>query len=86
MEKYEGFVVKSRAGRDKGLLYLVINTDGEFVYVANGDTRKVEIPKKKKLKHNQKTSYYAHNIRERLLAGGLVENHEMRKALAEYLK
>lgn len=86
MEKYEGLVVKSRAGRDNGKLYLVIKTDGEFVYVANGDTRKIENPKKKKLKHIQKTSYYAENLRARLLASELAENHEVRKALAEYLK
>lgn len=86
MEKYEGLVVKSRAGRDNGQLYLVIRTDGDFVYVANGDTRKIEAPKKKKLKHIQKTSFYAEDIKIKLLENKLVENHEVRKALAEYLK
>lgn len=85
MENYEGLVVKSKAGRDNGKLYLVIKTDGEFVYVANGDTRKIENPKKKKLKHIQKTSNYAEKLRAKLLAAQLVENHEVRKALAEYL-
>lgn len=86
MEEYEGLVVKSRAGRDNGQLYLVIKTDGDFVYVANGDTRKIESPKKKKLKHIQKTSFYAEDIKIKLLENKLVENHEVRKALAEYLK
>lgn len=85
MENLIGLVVKSRAGRDNGRLYVVISTEGEFIYVADGDVRKTDNPKKKKLKHIQKTNHFAEQIKNRLEAGEVVENFEVRKALAEYL-
>ena len=51
-----GSLVYSRVGRDKGTLFLVIATDGEFAYLTDGDTRRLEKPKKKKLKHINKTN------------------------------
>lgn len=85
MENLIGLVVKSRAGRDNGRLYVVIKAEGEYIYVADGDVRKTDNPKKKKLKHIQKTNQFAEQIKNRLLAGEVIENFEVRKALAEYL-
>lgn len=48
----EGSVVISTAGRDKGrkmVVYRVI--DPEYVLVVDGDLRKIERPKRKKIKH-----------------------------------
>jgi len=56
MEIERGSLVYSIAGRDKGNLFLVLKRDGDFVYLADGDLRKVENPKKKKLKHVNKTN------------------------------
>ena len=85
MEVTEGLVVKSKAGRDNGKLFIVIKTEGDFVYVANGDTRKAENPKKKKLKHIQITSYICEGVQDNLRNNGIITNSELRKALAEYL-
>lgn len=47
-----GQVVKSRAGRDKGRILLVLEIfDKEYVLVVDGDLRKIDNPKKKKVKH-----------------------------------
>ncbi len=47
-----GQVVKSRAGRDKGNFFLIINViDEENVLIVDGDLRKLDKPKQKKLKH-----------------------------------
>ncbi len=47
-----GQVVKSRAGRDKGNIFLVLNiVDEEHVLIVDGDLRKLDNPKKKKIKH-----------------------------------
>lgn len=47
-----GRVVRSTAGRDKGRLFLAIGVfDEEHLLIADGDLRKVEKPKKKKLRH-----------------------------------
>lgn len=47
-----GQVVKSRAGRDKGRIFLVLDIiDDQYVLVVDGDLRKLDNPKKKKMKH-----------------------------------
>ena len=47
-----GNVVLSKAGRDKNHLYIVISQiDSEYVLVADGNTKTINNPKKKKLKH-----------------------------------
>ncbi len=56
MEIERGSLVYSISGRDKGNLFLVLKRDGDFVYLADGNLRKVENPKKKKIKHTNKTN------------------------------
>lgn len=47
-----GQVVKSRAGRDKGRIFLVLKViDHENLLIVDGDLRKLDKPKQKKLKH-----------------------------------
>ncbi|NMB27270.1 MAG: hypothetical protein GX987_04385 [Tissierellia bacterium] len=47
-----GQVVKSRAGRDKGNIFLVWSIlDETHVLIVDGDIRKLDNPKKKKVKH-----------------------------------
>lgn len=56
MEIQSGSLVYSIQGRDKGSLFLVLKKEGDFVYLADGDQRKLENPKKKKIKHINKTN------------------------------
>lgn len=53
MDDLLGQLVVSLAGRDKGCICAVVGSADEegFVYIADGRLRKVENPKKKKLKH-----------------------------------
>lgn len=52
MEIKEGAVVVSAAGHDKGGIFAVIGfSHGEYALIADGKVRKIEKPKKKKLKH-----------------------------------
>ena len=46
-----GSVVKSIAGHDKDRFYVVLRTEGDFAYIADGKVRKLAAPKKKRLKH-----------------------------------
>lgn len=47
-----GQVVKSRAGRDKGNVFLVLEIlDDKHALIIDGDLRKLDNPKKKKVKH-----------------------------------
>ena len=79
-----GTVVRSKAGRDKGDLFIVLRTENNYAYIANGILRKVERPKKKKLMHLQPTNFVSPLIAELFEASEEVENFQVRKALAEY--
>ena len=70
-----GSLVYSRAGRDKGTLFVVLSLANGYVYLSDGDTRRVENPKKKKLKHINKTNRVVSLDFENLT------NSEVRKAL-----
>ncbi len=84
MEVSAGMVVRSTAGRDKGDLFIVISREGDYAYLANGELRKVDRPKKKKLKHLQPSHTVSEFIRNKLETAGKVTNSEVRKALSEY--
>ena len=52
MDNLLGQLAISLAGRDKGVICAIVGTAEEgYVLIADGRTRKVERPKKKKLKH-----------------------------------
>ncbi len=54
MERYRiGMLARSTAGHDTGHLYIIINVDHTYVYLADGRIRTLEKPKKKKRKHVQ---------------------------------
>ncbi len=53
---------RSLAGHDKGKLYVIIQLDETYAYLADGDHRPAERPKKKKWKHIQPD----HHIYEKL--------------------
>ena len=51
MDITTGCVVISRAGHDKGVVYLVVDVKGSKLLLANCDTRKITNPKSKNIKH-----------------------------------
>lgn len=54
MKRFEkGMLVKSKAGHDKGKVYVIVGMDETYVYVVDGRLRKLENPKKKKYRHVQ---------------------------------
>lgn len=48
-----GMFAISKAGHDKGKMYVVIDEENDLLYLADGKIRKLENPKKKKKKHLQ---------------------------------
>ena len=77
MDIKKGSLVYSRAGRDKGTLFIVIDKEGDWVYLADGNIRKAEKPKKKRLKHINKTNKMAEIDFEN------ISDSMLRKALAK---
>ena len=49
----KGQVVYSKSGRDKRRPFIVVDSDEQYVYLVDGDLRKLEKPKKKKFMHVQ---------------------------------
>ncbi|MCH5209685.1 MAG: KOW domain-containing RNA-binding protein [Oscillospiraceae bacterium] len=84
MDIIEGSIVRSIAGRDKGDLFIVLSREGDYAYLANGELRKVDRPKKKKLKHLQGSHSVSEFIQNKLQTTGKVTNSEVRKALSEF--
>ncbi len=80
MEYRIGQIVRSTAGRDNGKAFIVIKTEGNYVYVADGMTRKLEAPKKKKLKHIQ-GSYNVSEEIAALIKSGTAQNYMLRRFL-----
>ena len=79
-----GCVVVSKAGRDRGRLFLVVGElDDDFVMVANGALRKMDRQKKKRRKHLKPTGRVVEALRDRLSQGKPVEDHELRDWLSE---
>lgn len=80
-----GNVVKSIAGRDKGNLFVVVGIDENenYIYLVDGDIRKVENPKRKKIKHIELTNYYDQNLADRIGKKRKITNQEVKRFLRE---
>ncbi|MGI6152064.1 MAG: RNA-binding protein [Christensenellales bacterium] len=77
-----GRVAVSKAGRDKGRAFIVLErADGDHVLIADGKLRKIEKPKRKKLKHLHLKPLLFEGI-VRLYAEGQLKNSDIRSALA----
>lgn len=75
-----GQLVESTAGRDKSNKFVVLCIiDDQYVYISDGDMRKVENPKKKKLKHLKKLNQISEEIKDKLESKQKVSNSEIRK-------
>lgn len=48
-----GMLARSKAGHDKGKVYVIYELDETYVYLVDGKIRTKENPKKKKQKHVQ---------------------------------
>lgn len=87
MEKLQnGQIIKSKAGRDKDKLFIIIDSDEEYVYVVDGHLRRVENPKKKKYKHIQLTNTIIEAVKNKIENQIKLTNADIRKELIVYQK
>jgi len=75
-------VVISTAGHDRGKLFYVVDTDEQFLYLANGKDRDLGRPKRKKRRHVQKVLRSETRVAAKLVSGDKVLNSELRRDLA----
>jgi ribosomal protein L14E/L6E/L27E len=77
-----GSVVLSRAGRDKGRFFIVVEiVDDQFVKITDGDIRRLATPKLKKIKHLKGTGDILEGIAEKLKNSVKVYDAEIYSAL-----
>ena len=82
-----GFLASSKAGHDKDKIYVIIKEDSEYVWLADGNLKTVEKPKKKKKKHIQPIkSFYNEEMRNLLLEGKQVTDLQIMMVLKNYKK
>jgi len=79
-----GFFAESRAGHDKGKVFVIINASNEYVYLADGKSRTIANPKRKNIKHIQIIKKDVdEKIRKKLLNNETVSNEELKYVLKE---
>lgn len=77
-----GMFAISRAGHDKGQMYLIIKEEGDFVYLADGKSRTIENPKKKRKKHLQPVKTDLDEVLlEKLRNQNIIYNEEIKYAI-----
>ena len=80
-----GRVVLAKAGREKGAAFLIIRRlDDEYVLIADGRSRTVSKPKKKKTKHLTPKPILIRELKSKLEAGELVLDADIRKTLESF--
>ncbi|WP_353094196.1 KOW domain-containing RNA-binding protein [Tissierella praeacuta] len=82
-----GQVVKSRAGRDKGKVFLVLDiVDSQNVLIVDGSLRKLDNPKQKKMKHLIVYNTVLPELRYKLDNKMKINNAYIRKLLEPFNK
>ncbi|QXM07333.1 KOW domain-containing RNA-binding protein [Crassaminicella indica] len=77
-----GQIVKSKAGRDKDRAFIVIGiVDEQYVLIADGDLRKIDKAKKKKVKHLQKYNIISNEVKKRIENDEKISNLFLRREL-----
>ncbi|MBT3319184.1 MAG: RNA-binding protein [Clostridia bacterium] len=77
-----GRIAVSKAGRDTGRVFVIKQViDTYYVYIVDGDLRKMDRPKKKKLKHLKLSENVLDSIADKLKEGTKVFDAEIRSAI-----
>ena len=77
MDFVRGQLVRSKAGRDKARTLAVLAVEGQMLWLADGDLRKVGDPKRKKARHVALTTTVLDNEH-------LKSDQSLRDAIAAY--
>lgn len=80
----KGQVVYSKAGRDKRKPFIIFDFDEDYLYLVDGDLRKIEKPKKKKKIHVQIVNKIDFDIKQKLDANSYILDSDIRKALMPF--
>ncbi len=87
MLQYEvGQIVYSKCGRDKSKPFIILNIKDEYLFLVDGNLRKLDKPKKKKIKHVQFTHYIDNEIKYKIENNDYLLDSDIRKSIKDYCK
>lgn len=86
VESSFGSIVISKAGHDKGEVFVILKSDSEYVYLLDGIARTFEKPKKKNKKHLQSVSYADSNLLDKVAKEEKIANEDIKRAIKLYKK
>lgn len=85
LQKFE--IVESTAGRDEGTIYLVKEIlNDEYVLLIDGKCKKIDCPKKKKVKHLKQIGAVETQLNMIFDDKSKINDGEIRKILKKYQK
>jgi len=87
METYQSLqLVYSKAGHDKGKLYVIKSVEAEYVYLVDGIHKLLANPKKKKIKHIQIIKEVPESLQLISNEGKKVTDEDIKRAIMIFLK
>ena len=82
MSDIKGYFASSKAGHDKGTVYMILESDDVYVYLSDGKLRLAN-PKKKKLKHVQLIKQKDSDLAEKIEKNLFISNEEIKYAIKQ---
>ena len=80
-----GEFAKSKAGHDKDKIYVIINIEGEYVYLVDGKIRLIANPKKKKdCRRGQEHGQHHEELFHKLQNGEMIRDEDIKRAIKLY--
>lgn len=77
-----GQVVKSQQGRDQGKHFIVVDIlDDQYALLVDGSLRRLDKPKKKKLKHFKVSNQISEEIKKRIESDSKLNNAFIRREI-----
>jgi ribosomal protein L14E/L6E/L27E len=80
MHELIGCIVRSKAGRDVGKCYVIIDIHNEYVYLVDGNIRTLDNPKKKNRKHIDRIGCVNQSLKE-AIDKKYIKNEEIKRAI-----
>ena len=81
-----GMLAVSKAGHDKGRIYMIVDHDETFVYLCDGRLKSADKPKKKKYKHIQIIKMISEEVDHCFDKGMCPDDIMIRKTIAAFEK
>ncbi|MCL2619959.1 MAG: KOW domain-containing RNA-binding protein [Defluviitaleaceae bacterium] len=81
MDLQVGQIVISKAGRDKGVAFVVTKLEGDYALLVDGKSRRLDNPKRKKTKHLQPMNYMDKNLAQIITTGAYLKDADFRATI-----